>query len=105
MCARLAQSWQLVDYVIIIDLDVHQGNGTAQIFAEDPTVFTFSLHGDKNYPWKSRVAGDLDISVPDDISTTAYLDSVNTGLQTVTSKFLAKINPKRTLVLYQAVRG
>jgi acetoin utilization deacetylase AcuC-like enzyme len=50
--------------VLVIDLDVHQGNGTAAIFADDPTVFTLSLHGERNFPFR-KVPGDLDVDLPD----------------------------------------
>ena len=58
--------------ILIIDLDVHQGNGTAQIFENDSRVFTFSMHGDKNFPFRKE-RSDLDIPLPDEISDNAYL--------------------------------
>ena len=48
----------------IVDLDVHQGNGTAAIFAGDPSVFTFSMHGAKNFPFRKE-ASDLDVPLSD----------------------------------------
>lgn len=57
---------------LVIDLDVHQGDGTADIFAEDPRVFTFSMHAAKNYPARKR-ASDLDIALPDGTNDEAYL--------------------------------
>jgi len=59
-CARIA----------VVDCDVHQGNGTAAIFRGDPAVFTFSLHGEKNYPFKKETS-DLDITLPDGARTTS----------------------------------
>ena len=59
----------------VIDLDVHQGNGTNAIFADDPTVFTFSMHGGKNYPFH-KVAGSLDIELPDGTADDFYLDTL-----------------------------
>ena len=65
--------------VLVIDLDVHQGNGTAAIFKDDPSVFTLSLHGEKNFPFR-KVAGDLDVALPDGCRDEAYLDALDTAL-------------------------
>jgi acetoin utilization deacetylase AcuC-like enzyme len=65
-------SKQLVQQVLVVDLDVHQGNGTASIFHENDQVFTFSMHGGKNYPLKKE-SSDLDIPLPDGIDDAAYL--------------------------------
>jgi acetoin utilization deacetylase AcuC-like enzyme len=65
--------------VAVIDLDVHQGNGTAEIFREDPTVFTLSLHGEKNFPFRKE-AGDLDVELPDGCRDEAYLAALDTAL-------------------------
>jgi acetoin utilization deacetylase AcuC-like enzyme len=65
--------------VIVIDLDVHQGNGTAAIFREDPTVFTLSLHGERNFPFR-KVAGDLDVELPDGCGDDAYLAALDAAL-------------------------
>lgn len=62
----------LVDKVLIVDLDVHQGNGTAEIFKDDPSVFTFSMHGKSNYPFKKEVS-DLDIALEDGCNDETYL--------------------------------
>ena len=51
--------------ILVIDLDVHQGNGTAKIFEDDPRVITFSAHGAGNYPWKTKMRSDHDVDVPD----------------------------------------
>jgi acetoin utilization deacetylase AcuC-like enzyme len=58
--------------VFVIDLDVHQGNGTAAIFQDDPTVFTLSLHGAKNFPHRKE-PGDLDVDLPDGCGDAEYL--------------------------------
>lgn len=58
--------------ILIVDLDVHQGNGTAVIFQEDPSVFTFSMHGASNYPFRKEQS-DLDIAVTDGSDDKAYL--------------------------------
>ncbi len=63
---------KLAKRILIVDLDVHQGNGTAEIFENNPNVFTFSMHGKNNYPFKKETS-DLDIELDDDISDEAYL--------------------------------
>ena len=65
--------------VIVIDLDVHQGNGTAAIFRDDPTVFTLSLHGAKNFPFRKE-AGDLDVELPDGCTDGPYLQALDEAL-------------------------
>ena len=65
--------------VAVIDLDVHQGNGTAAIFADDDTVITLSLHGAKNFPFRKQ-AGDLDIDLPDGCGDDAYLEALDGAL-------------------------
>lgn len=65
--------------VAVIDLDVHQGNGTAAIFADDPTVFTLSLHGAKNFPFR-KVRGDLDVDLPDGCTDAPYLQALDEAL-------------------------
>lgn len=62
----------IVDKILIIDLDVHQGNGTAQIFRQEPRVFTFSMHAAKNYPLRKEPS-DLDIGLPDKTEDGPYL--------------------------------
>jgi len=66
--------------VIVIDLDVHQGNGTAAIFKDDPTVFTLSMHGDRNFPFRKE-ASDLDVALPDGCQDAAYLAALDLALQ------------------------
>lgn len=62
----------LAQKILVVDLDVHQGNGTAQIFSEEPRVFTFSMHGEKNYPVRKE-RSDLDIGLPDGTEDAPYL--------------------------------
>jgi acetoin utilization deacetylase AcuC-like enzyme len=69
---RLLRVW-------VIDLDVHQGNGTAAIFRDDPTVFTLSLHGAKNFPFRKE-AGDLDVELPDGCGDADYLAALDQAL-------------------------
>lgn len=67
---------------LVVDLDVHQGDGTAFIFAQEPRVFTFSMHGEKNYPVQ-RGPSDLDIDLPDGTGDEAYLAKLRTVLPTL----------------------
>jgi acetoin utilization deacetylase AcuC-like enzyme len=67
--------------VVVIDLDVHQGNGTAAIFRDDPTVFTLSLHGEKNFPFRKEPS-DLDVDLPDGCTDEPYLQALDTALAT-----------------------
>lgn len=68
--------------VLVIDLDVHQGNGTAAIFRDDPTVFTFSMHGAKNFPFRKEPS-DLDVELPDGCRDAEYLAALQAGLARV----------------------
>ncbi|MBL8329785.1 MAG: histone deacetylase [Rubrivivax sp.] len=72
--------------VLVIDLDVHQGNGTAAIFREDPSVFTLSLHGQKNFPFRKE-SGDLDVDLPDGCRDEAYLAALGDALAQVERRF------------------
>ena len=65
--------------VAVIDLDVHQGNGTAAIFADDPTVFTLSVHGAKNFPFRKE-RSDLDVDLPDGCTDEPYLHALDAAL-------------------------
>lgn len=86
IAARTLQAAGLAQRVIIIDCDVHQGNGTAAICQGDPTIFTLSLHGERNYPFR-KVAGDLDVGLPDDTGDDDYLETLQIALER--SLFLA----------------
>jgi acetoin utilization deacetylase AcuC-like enzyme len=70
----------LARQVLVVDLDVHQGNGTAEIFANKPEVFTFSMHGAANYPLHKEKS-DLDIGLPDGIGDGAYLKILRENLE------------------------
>ena len=70
---------KLASFILIIDLDVHQGNGTAQIFENDPRVFTFSMHGANNFPYRKE-RSDLDIPLADGTSDNEYLDILKNTL-------------------------
>ena len=71
--------------IAIVDLDVHQGNGTAAIFSGDPSVFTFSMHGDKNYPFKKEVS-DLDVPLADCTGDDEYLSLLRAHLPDVLNR-------------------
>lgn len=70
--ARYLQDKGLAEKILIVDLDVHQGNGTAEIFHNDPSVFTFSMHGKGNYPFKKEES-DLDIALENGCDDATYL--------------------------------
>lgn len=72
--------------VAVIDLDVHQGNGTASIFADDPSVFTLSLHGQKNFPFRKE-ASDLDVALPDGCADAPYLQALELALNELERRF------------------
>jgi len=72
--------------VLVIDLDVHQGNGTAEIFANDSSVFTLSLHGEKNFPFR-KVNSDLDVGLPDGCADDAYSVALEEALAQVLKRF------------------
>ncbi|MCU0941489.1 MAG: histone deacetylase [Hydrogenophaga sp.] len=72
--------------VAIVDLDVHQGNGTARIFATDPTVFTLSMHGARNFPFRKEPS-DLDIELPDGTGDDDYLHALDLALDELDRRF------------------
>ena len=72
VAAREVQAQGLAERVLIIDLDVHQGNGTAAIFANDPSVFTMSMHGARNFPLR-KVPSSLDVPLEDGTGDEEYL--------------------------------
>ncbi len=70
---------KLAKKILIVDLDVHQGNGTAEIFAKNDKVFTFSMHGKTNYPFRKEIS-DLDIALDDGTNDEVFLEILNTNL-------------------------
>jgi acetoin utilization deacetylase AcuC-like enzyme len=83
---RALQHEGLIENAAVIDLDVHQGNGTAAIFANDKTVFTLSLHGDKNFPFRKEQST-LDVALPDGTGDEVYLDKLDEALATLWQRF------------------
>lgn len=81
--------------ILVVDLDVHQGNGTASIMASEPRVFTFSMHGAKNYPFRKQ-ASDLDIDLPNDTGDEAYLAILTEALP----KLIEQVQPD--MLFYQS---
>ncbi|MEX2597825.1 MAG: histone deacetylase [Salibacteraceae bacterium] len=84
-----------IKQILVIDLDVHQGNGTAKIFENEPAVFTFSMHGEKNYPFKKETSN-LDIPLPDGINDNDYLSLLRSNL----ARLFDEVNPE--FVFFQA---
>lgn len=73
MAANFLFKEKKVNRILFVDLDVHQGNGSAQIFEDEPRVFTFSMHGKRNYPFRKEKS-DLDIELENDTEDQQYLD-------------------------------
>jgi acetoin utilization deacetylase AcuC-like enzyme len=92
---RVMQAEGRIRRALVVDCDVHQGNGTAEIAHKDDTVFTFSIHGEKNFPYR-KIPSDLDISLPDNTGDATYLAALRTGLE----KALARA--RADLVVYLA---
>jgi acetoin utilization deacetylase AcuC-like enzyme len=84
--AQNARTLRKRSQVLVVDLDVHQGNGSAKIFANDPSVFTFSMHGEKNFPFRKE-QGDLDVDLPDGCEDEEYLTRLNEALFRISSQF------------------
>lgn len=95
IAANWLLSQKLTERILIIDLDVHQGNGTAVIFQNNPAVFTLSVHGASNYPLKKETSN-LDISLPDGTDDRTYLNTLQQVLPTVFNDF------KPTFLFYQS---
>ena len=72
--------------IAIVDLDVHQGNGTASILENDSSIFTLSIHGENNFPFTKEVSN-LDIGLPDETGDERYLDALHQGLEILDTKF------------------
>ncbi|MDB9528712.1 histone deacetylase [Oscillatoria sp. CS-180] len=95
IAARILLTQQHVNRILIFDLDVHQGDGTAWIFQAEPRVFTFSMHCDVNFP-RQKQTSDLDVPLAEGLEDAAYLHKVHTYLPDL----LSQVKPD--LVLYDA---
>ena len=95
IAARAMQAEGLAENILIVDCDVHQGNGTAAIARNDSTIFTFSIHGKNNFPYHKEIS-DLDIELADGTVDKTYLDYLENGLAESTQRF------KADLVIYLA---
>ena len=87
---RALQASGSIDRALVIDLDVHQGNGTAAIFAGDPSVFTLSVHGERNYP-AVKMRSSLDVGLPDGTGDDEYLEALRSSVPQVLSGFRADL--------------
>jgi acetoin utilization deacetylase AcuC-like enzyme len=76
--------------ILVVDLDVHQGNGTAHIFRDEARVFTFSMHGEKNYPLRKECS-DLDVGLPDGMTDGPYLALLERHLESVFDAFCPEL--------------
>lgn len=76
IAAQYLLNTKQAEKILILDLDVHQGNGTAKIFENEPRVFTFSMHAEKNYPF-TKEKSDWDIGLPDATTDEVYLDTLH----------------------------
>jgi acetoin utilization deacetylase AcuC-like enzyme len=77
---RVMQAEGRLRRALVVDCDVHQGNGTAEIATNDNSIFTFSIHAEKNFPYR-KIPSDLDISLPDKTGDDAYLAALRGGLE------------------------
>jgi acetoin utilization deacetylase AcuC-like enzyme len=80
IAARAVQAEGLVERIVVVDTDVHQGNGTAAIVRSDATIYTLSIHGAKNFPFRKEES-DLDLALPDGADDGEFLDALADGLE------------------------
>lgn len=95
VAANYLLHYQLANRILIVDLDVHQGNGTAHIFKHEKRVFTFSMHGAHNYPFHKEQSS-LDVPLADGLTGTKYLELLQQHLTPVLSDF------KPDFIMYQS---
>lgn len=86
VAARVIQQEKRADRVLVVDCDVHQGNGTASILQGDASFFTFSIHGEKNFPFRKE-ASDLDVGLPDGTGDEEYLETLDGALAYIETRF------------------
>ncbi|MCH2169354.1 histone deacetylase [Myxococcota bacterium] len=98
---RCLREEELLRRCLVLDLDVHQGNGTARIFCDDPDTYTFSIHGQSNYPFQKEQSS-LDVPLPNGIGDEGYLDALSHHLPTAIDQarpelvfYLAGVDPVR----------
>jgi acetoin utilization deacetylase AcuC-like enzyme len=87
---KVLQHEGMVQRVLFIDCDVHQGDGNAEIFSTDPNVYTFSIHGSRNFPFNKKTS-DLDIALVDGTGDHAYLQALESGLRAIFNSFSAQL--------------
>lgn len=95
IAARAMQVEGLVEKVAVIDCDVHQGNGTADTTRDDPTIYSFSIHGERNYPFR-KIDGDLDIGLANNTGDAEYLETLEVAIERILYSF------EPDLVIYQS---
>ena len=95
VAARNLQAQGVPGPYLVIDCDVHQGDGTARVFADDPGVFTLSLHAERNFPAR-KATSDIDVALADGLEDAAYLEALRPALE----RALAAARPR--LVFYNA---
>ncbi len=86
IAARGLQAEGLAKRPIVIDLDVHQGNGTASVLEHDSSIFTLSVHGERNFPF-TKATSDLDVALPDGTQDAEYLDALDLALAAASQRF------------------
>ncbi|MDH3280533.1 MAG: histone deacetylase, partial [Gammaproteobacteria bacterium] len=87
---RTMQREGRIERAIVVDCDVHQGNGTAAIFRDDPSVYTFSIHGRNNFPYRKEHS-DLDVALPDRVADKVYVRALAGGLRRAFSEARADL--------------
>jgi acetoin utilization deacetylase AcuC-like enzyme len=90
IAGRAMQAENLAEKIMIVDCDVHQGDGTAEIVGNDPAFFTFSIHGKNNFPYHKENS-DLDVELDDGTADWAYLDALEKGLAAAMQRFTADL--------------
>jgi acetoin utilization deacetylase AcuC-like enzyme len=90
IAARAMQAEGHVRRVVILDCDVHQGNGTAAILRDDPSIFTFSIHGARNFPLRKEQS-DLDVELPDGTGDAEYLEALQPGMSRALERARAEL--------------
>ncbi|MEL7498392.1 MAG: histone deacetylase [Planctomycetota bacterium] len=90
VAAKVLKAEGKIENTLVVDLDVHQGNGTAAIAKTDASLFSFSMHCEKNYPFR-KTTSDIDISLPENTGDAEYLAALRSTLQTIERRFTADL--------------